>query len=85
MQHVTLNSAIKDFNHLMDNVTRYGEQVTIVSDTHGAAILVGMDEWRGMQETLYLHSIPGMVESIVEAASQPNEDCVRLDEVDFGV
>ena len=30
-----------------------------------------------MQETLYLHSIPGLVESILEASKEPLEECVE--------
>jgi len=30
------------------------------------AVLVSEDDWRSIQETLYLSSIPGMQESIIE-------------------
>ena len=33
-----------------------------------------MNEWQDIQETLYLLSIPGMVESIITAATEPLED-----------
>ena len=33
-----------------------------------------MEQWRGIQETLYLQSIPNLVESINEAALEPLED-----------
>jgi len=42
-----------------------------------------MEEWSGIQETLYLQSIPGMVESIGAAAAEPLEDGVDASEVDF--
>jgi antitoxin YefM len=35
------------------------------------------EEWRGIQETLYLMSIPGMRESIIEGMNTPAE---KMDE-----
>ncbi len=39
------------------------------------SILVSEDDWRGIQETIYLLSIPRMGESIVEGLSTPLSDC----------
>jgi len=44
-----------------------------------------MEEWRGIQETIYLQSIPGMVESTKAAAGEPLEDGIPASEVDFGI
>ena len=35
------------------------------------AVLVSKDDWRAIQETLYLTSIPGMRESIMEGMAAP--------------
>ena len=85
MRHITANSAQKDFVSVLDNVTRYKEPVTIVSDDNKAAVLLSMDEWNGIQETLYLSSIPGMVQSIKAAAAEPLADGADAAEVSFGV
>ena len=37
----------------------------------GNAVLVSEDDWRASQETLYLTSIPGMRESIMEGMAAP--------------
>ena len=37
----------------------------------GNAVLVSEDDWRAIQETLYLTSIPGMRESIMEGMAAP--------------
>ena len=85
MRHITANSAQKDFNSVLDNVTRYKEPVTIVSDDNKVAVLLSMDEWSGIQETLYLSSIPGMVQSIKAAAAEPLSDGTDATEVSFDV
>ena len=59
---------------MLDSVTRYNEPGTIVSDYNKVAVMISMEEWKGIQESLYLHSIPGMAESIKEAALEPLED-----------
>ena len=37
----------------------------------GNAVLVSEEDWRAIQETLYLSSIPGMRESILEGMAAP--------------
>ena len=85
MKHVTANVARNDFDDLLVNVTQYNETVTIVSDDNEVAVLVSMDEWSGIQETLYLSSIPGMVESIKAAAAEPLEFGIPASEVSWDV
>ena len=85
MEHVTLNTAQKDFTALFNDVARYKEPVTVVSDNREAVIMLSMDEWHNIQETLYLYSVPGMVDSIKAAAFESLTDGVSADEVDFDV
>jgi PHD/YefM family antitoxin component YafN of YafNO toxin-antitoxin module len=55
-----------------------------VSETHepiqitgkrGNAILISEDNWRAIQETLYLQSISGMKDSIIEGMKTPVDEC----------
>ncbi len=45
----------------------------------GNAVLVSEDDWRSLQETVYLHSIPGLVEAIKESESEPIEEMASYD------
>ena len=38
-------------------------------------MLIAEDDWRSIQETLHLLSIPGMRESIIEGLKTPVEEC----------
>lgn len=49
----------------------------------GNAILLSEDDWNAIQETLYLNSIEGMVESIVSGGNTPLEECVSEDVVEW--
>lgn len=85
MMHITANTAQRDFDNVLDSVTRFNEPVTIVSDESKVAVLISMENWSGIQETLYLYSIPGMVQSIKDAAAEPLSDGMDASEVDFDV
>ena len=85
MKHMTATTARQDFDNMLEDVTRYNEPVTIVSDDNRAAVVISIDEWRGIQETLYLQSIPNMVESIKAAAQEPLEDGIDASELDYDV
>ena len=39
------------------------------------AVLVGADQWRSIEETIYLLSIPGMRETIRDGLATPPEEC----------
>ncbi len=47
----------------------------ILNSEDASAVLIGADEWRSIQETLYLISIPGMRASIREGMATPIGDC----------
>ncbi len=55
---------------LVDQVQESHEPVWITGK-RGNAVLVSEDDWRAVQETLYLVSIPGMRESILEGMATP--------------
>ncbi len=41
------------------------------------AVLVSEADWRALQETVYLMSIPGMADSIREGIDTPLDECVE--------
>ena len=46
-----------------------------INDEHYPGVLVSAEDWRSIQETLYLLSVPGMRESIREGLQTPIENC----------
>lgn len=59
---------------LIDKVTSSHNPITITGK-RGNAVLIAEEDWRAVQETLYLLSIPGMRESIREGLKTPLEEC----------
>ena len=80
MTSISATEARKQLYKLVDHVSDSHEPVQITGK-RGNAVLVGEDDWRAVQETLYLVSIPGMRESIREGMAAPIEECA--DELDW--
>lgn len=79
MQTITPTEARKKLFSLIEDVNTHG--AIAIKGKKGDAVLVSKDEWGSLQETLYLYSVPGMVESIKEAAAEPLEEAVSYEEV----
>ncbi len=47
--------------------------------------MISQEDWEAIQETLYLMSIPGMKESIIEGANTPIEECIFLEDLTLDV
>ena len=62
------------FNYV-ERTIRYNEPLNI-STKEGNAVLLSEEDYSGIMETLYLVSMPGMREKIMEGMNTPLEDCV---------
>lgn len=61
-------SKVKDrLNELVDAASITHDQVTITKNGSPAAVLIGVEEWDSIQETLFWLSQPGIHETIAEA------------------
>ena len=49
----------------------------LITGKRSNAVLIAEEDWRAIQETLYLLSIPGMRESIREGLNTPIEECAK--------
>ena len=70
MTTISATEARKQLYKLLDEVSQSHEPIQITGK-RGSAILVSEDDWRAVQETLYLVSLPGMRESILEGMATP--------------
>jgi len=57
----------------MDQIAKHQEPI-MVTGRRSNVVMISEEEWRGILETFYLASIPGMAESIVEAKNSPKEE-----------
>ena len=82
MTAINITNARKELYNLVENVNLYNEPALIVSKK-GNAVLVSEDYWNALQETVYLNSIPGMAQSLIEGRDTSIEQCVAEDEVEW--
>ena len=73
MTNITATEARRQLYKLVDQVQESHEPIQITGK-RGNAVLVGEDDWRAVQETLLLVSIPGMRESIIEGMATPVDE-----------
>lgn len=82
MSTINITNARKDLYNLVENVNAYHEPALIVGK-RANAVLISEDDWKAIQETLYLDSIPGMTESILDGAKESLEDCIPEEKVEW--
>ncbi len=69
MTTVTATKARGDLYSLMDEVRESHEPIQITGK-RGNAVLISEEDWSSIRETLFLHSIPGLVDSIKQARTE---------------
>jgi antitoxin YefM len=74
MSTLTATEARKRLYTLLDDVAESHDPIQIVGKRN-SAVLVSEEDWRAIQETLFLSSIPEMRESIREGLKTPVEQC----------
>ena len=79
MTATTLTKAQKNLHQLVNDVNSGYSPVIIVDDDGKNAVLISEEYWNSIQETMYLYSIPGMVESIIEAGKEPLSEYTTYD------
>ena len=74
MKTITASKARADLNRLLNEAADSHEPIQITGK-RANAVLVAEEDWRAIQETLFLLSIPGMRESIREGLETPVNEC----------
>ena len=82
MKMISVTQARKKIFALLDETIKNSEPVQI-NGKNGSAVLVSESDWRSIQETLHLLSIPGMRESIIEGGKQKIEECISEEDIDW--
>lgn len=80
MNTINITNARQKLFQLVADVNIGYNPVTIVNNKGKNAVLISEDEWRNIEETLYLNSIPGLVDNIKDI--RKNEDWSKAKEYD---
>ena len=74
MTTIEVKEARAKLYKLLDEASESHEPIQITGKRSNA-ILISEDDWRSIQETLFLLSIPGMRESIRKGLKKPAKKC----------
>lgn len=72
MNSINITNARQNLFQLVSDVNVGYNPITIVNSKGDNAVLISENEWKNIEETLYLESIPGFSKSIKEL--DKNED-----------
>lgn len=82
MTSTTITNFRKNIFAFIEQAVKFHDVVNI-STKSGNAVVISEDDYNSLTETLYLKSIPELVESIKEASQESIEDCVPADEIEW--
>ncbi len=70
---ISVSQARSNIYTLIDETAASHEPVLITGKRNNV-VMISEEDWRAIEETLYLNAIPGMTESIKEAMEAPDSE-----------
>lgn len=74
MEIYTASQARENFYKLMDHIAE-AHDFACITGKRNNVVMISEEDFKAMQETLYLMSIPGMRESIQKGRKEPISKC----------
>ena len=82
MINTNITTFRKNIFHIIEQTIQFNEPVN-VSTKSGNAVLMSEEEYNGLMETLYLSSIPGLKEILLDGYHTPLSECLSENEVNW--
>lgn len=83
MNAINATQARANLFKLLNYVNENSQPVTLTNAKGKNAVLIGEDDWNAIQQTIYLNSIPGMVDSLLEGKNTPWTECLSEQDVEW--
>ncbi len=74
MTSINITKARAKLNQIVSEVNEFSQPITIINNRGKNAVLIGEEDWKAIQETLYLNSIPGLSQSILASKEKEISD-----------
>ena len=71
---ISVSQARANIFKLIDE-TNQNHTPIIITGKKNDAVLLSLDDWNNIQETLFLNSIPNVKQSIIEGLNTPLDEC----------
>lgn len=82
MTSTNITNFRKNLFEYMNQAVEFNDVIHVTTKT-GNAVVMSEKDYNSLMETLYLTSIPGFVQSIQEGKSEPIEEMVDADDLDW--
>ena len=82
MTNINITNFRKDIYELLEQAIKYNEPIN-VSTKNGNAVILSEEDYNNLIETVYISSIPGLKEDIVEGLKEPLDNCIAEEDVEW--
>ena len=82
MTNINITNFRKDIYSLLEQTIKYNEPINI-STKNGNAVVLSEEDYNSLMETLYIMSVPGLKDEIIERAKGKEDEFVSEEEVDW--
>ena len=79
MTSISITKVRANLYQTVSEVNESSQPITITNNRGKNAVLVGEEDWKAIQETLYLNSIPGMSQSVLASKEEDLSECTSYD------
>jgi len=77
MSTLTASKAREKLYRLIDDASSSHEPI-VITGKRANVVLIAEEDWKAIQETMYLLSIPGMRQSIRQCIKTPIKECSKV-------
>jgi len=70
---ISVSKARANIYNLIDETAQTHEPILITGKRHNA-VMISEEDWKNIEETIYLNSIPNMASSIIEAMNSDDSE-----------
>ena len=78
---------VRDFHEKMEKeltkVTTQHDVLHVLCPAGDNVVVVAEQDWKAIEETIYLNQVPGMVDSIQQSAAEPLEKGTNLEDLEW--
>ena len=82
MTTMTATKLRRNIFEVLNNTAKYNDMVNVTTK-EGSVVIMSEAYYRGLMETVYLYSQPGLVEKILNVNAAPVDEGVNAVEVDW--
>ena len=82
MTNVNITNFRKNIYSIVEQTIKYNEPVN-VSTKDGNAVLISEEDYKNLIETLYIESVPGLKEDIIDGMNEPIDEFIDESKVNW--